>query len=62
MITVKAPCPYCGKPVKVERFRNTFVIGCVGETHCVQIYRGHSPEQLAADWDASFLVNEVPIQ
>lgn len=62
MIAVRAPCPICGKAVKVESFKTGFVVGCVGERHCVQLYRGASPEEVAEAWDKLFMVDEVPVQ
>lgn len=62
MIVVRAPCPVCGKDVKPEWFKTGWVIGCAGERHAVQLYRGVSPEEVAEAWDRLFLVTEVPLQ
>lgn len=63
MITIHAPCPICGKPVKAPfKFASGWVIGCVADRHCVQLFRGASPEEVAEAWDKLFVVEEVPVQ
>jgi hypothetical protein len=64
MITVKAPCPVCHQPVKVDRYHGTFLVGCSGRgQHCVSMFGYATPEEAAAAWDKLFSVSEgVPFQ
>lgn len=63
MIAVRAPCPVCRKPVKVEKFHgqftDSFVVGCFGIKHSMQLYGFTGPEAAAEAWDKLFLVSEV---
>lgn len=49
------PCPVCGKPVaEPDEFKTGWRIGCVGDRHCVQLYRGASAEEVVTAWNNRF--------
>lgn len=55
MITVRAPCPVCSQPVKVEKFHRTFFVGCAGHAqHSVSLFGYATPEEAAREWDRLF--------
>lgn len=47
-------CPVCRREVKPEPYERGWVIGCVGERHCVQLYRGESAEEVEQAWQRIF--------
>lgn len=47
-------CPVCQRAVTTQHYERGWVIGCVGERHCVQLYRGESQDELVAAWRRYF--------
>lgn len=47
-------CPVCQRPVTTQHYERGWVIGCVGERHCVQLYRGETQDELIAAWRRYF--------
>jgi hypothetical protein len=55
MLDTPNPCPVCRKPVaEPDKFVTGWRIGCVGNGHCVQLYRGESAEQTLHAWNLCF--------
>lgn len=58
MIPVRAPCPVCFQPVKVESYHGTFWVGCVGQgKHSFEMFGYARPEEAAREWDRLFESN-----
>lgn len=47
-------CPVCQKPVVIQHYERGFALGCVGDRHCVQIYRCETQEEAVAAWRRFF--------
>ena len=49
-----APCPVCAAMPKLHKSERGFSIGCVGDRHCVQLYRGTSEGEVLTAWNRLF--------
>ncbi len=57
MITNSVPCPVCGRvpqPEPAPSDKGTWLIGCVGARHCLQLYKGVSAEEVLQAWVKAF--------
>lgn len=49
------PCPLCGQKPKLYEANHLsgkmWTLSCVGDKHCVAIYKIGSPDETVAEWD-----------